>query len=205
MEGRGVGEPLLSRKYDQDGVKNEENSQNGSKDQNNYIISSFSGDEDEFGPINGVVDLVKEFYTESKKLWYLAGPAIFTSFCQYGLIATTLVVAGHIGTIQLAAVSVENSVIAGFPYGILMGMSSALETFCGQAFGANQLDMLGVHLQRSWLILNTMALAMVSLFIFATPILKLLGQTASISAAGWKILTLDDSPAICLCHDASVN
>ncbi|KAL2547130.1 MATE efflux family protein [Forsythia ovata] len=186
MEGSGVGEPLLSRKYGQDGVKNEENSPKGSKDQNNYIISSFSGDEDEFGPINGVVDLVKEFYTESKKLWYLAGPAIFTSFCQYGLIATTLVVAGHIGTTQLAAVSVENSVIAGFPYGILMGMSSSLETFCGQAFGANQLDMLGIHMQRSWLILNTMALALVSLFIFATPILKLLGQTASISTTAGK-------------------
>ncbi|CAI9756303.1 unnamed protein product [Fraxinus pennsylvanica] len=186
MEASGVGEPLLDSKYDHDGVKSEENTQKGSKEIIYNTVSPFPGDEDVVGPLNGVFDLVREFYTESKKLWYLAGPAIFTSFCQYGLIATTLVVAGHIGTIQLAAVSVENSVIAGFPFGLLMGMSSALETYCGQAFGANQLHMLGLHMQRSWLILNIMTLAMVSLFIFATPILELLGQTTAISTAAGK-------------------
>lgn len=67
-----------------------------------------------------------------------------------------------------------------------LGMSSALETFCGQAFGANQLEMLGIHMQRSLLILNIMAIAMVSLFVFATPILKRLGQTDAISAAAGK-------------------
>lgn len=69
---------------------------------------------------------------------------------------------------------------------IQLGMSSALETYCGQAFGANQLEMLGLHMQRSWLILNIMTLAIISLFIFATPILKFLGQTAAISTAAGK-------------------
>ncbi|CAN1795114.1 Protein DETOXIFICATION 29 [Linum perenne] len=32
-------------------------------------------------------------------------------------------------------------------------MGSALETLCGQAYGAGQLDMLGVYMQRSWVIL----------------------------------------------------
>ncbi|XVE74971.1 hypothetical protein DITRI_Ditri12bG0060700 [Diplodiscus trichospermus] len=62
-------------------------------------------------------------------------------------------------------------------------MGSALETLCGQAFGAGQLDMLGIYMQRSWVILNSTALILSLLYIFAAPILKLIGQTTSISKA----------------------
>ncbi|CDP13217.1 unnamed protein product [Coffea canephora] len=122
----------------------------------------------------------------SEKLWYLAGPSIFTSICQYGIGALTQIFAGQLGTIQLAAIAVENCVIAAFGYGILMGMGSALETLCGQAYGANRHNMLGIYMQRSWVILNTLALWILPLFIFATPILKLFGQNASIAKEGGK-------------------
>lgn len=67
-----------------------------------------------------------------------------------------------------------------------LGMSSALETYCGQAFGANQVELLGIYMQKSWLILNAMAFAVVPLFIFATPVLRFLGQTESISIEAGK-------------------
>ncbi|KAH6763245.1 MATE efflux family protein [Perilla frutescens var. hirtella] len=143
--------------------------------------SSSSAEDDDIKPINGIVDFAREFFIESKNLWHLAGPAIFTSFCQYGLITITQIFSGHLGTNQLAAVSVENSIISGFPYGLMFGMSSALETYCGQAFGANQYEMLGIYMQRTWVILNAMAFASVPLFIFAAPVLKFLGQTALVS------------------------
>ncbi|XP_057493639.1 protein DETOXIFICATION 29-like isoform X1 [Actinidia eriantha] len=145
--------------------------------------SSFVADEDDIKPIQSPRDFFGEFLVESKKLWFLAGPAIFTSVCQYSLGAVTQVFAGHVGTIELAAVSVENSVVAGFSFGLLLGMGSALETLCGQAFGAGQLDMLGVYMQRSWVILNTTSLGLMFLYIFATPLLKLIGQTPEISEA----------------------
>ncbi|KFK33585.1 hypothetical protein AALP_AA5G032800 [Arabis alpina] len=134
-------------------------------------------------PITTIGGFVKEFNVEAKKLWYLAGPAIFTSVTQYSLGAVTQVFAGHVSTIALAAVSVENSVIAGFSFGIMLGMGSALETLCGQAFGAGKLSMLGVYLQRSWVILNVTALVLSLLYIFAAPILAFIGQTAAISSA----------------------
>ena len=71
-------------------------------------------------PIAGARDFLREFRIESRKLWYLAGPAIFTSVCQYSLGAVTQVFAGHVSTLALAAVSVENSVIVGFSFGILV-------------------------------------------------------------------------------------
>ncbi|KAI5580681.1 hypothetical protein BDE02_08G170000 [Populus trichocarpa] len=150
---------------------------------NSSIASSFTPDPDDIPLINSVRDFSREFFRESKKLWYLAGPAIFTTLCQYSLGAITQLLAGHVGTLDLAAVSVENSVIAGFSFGIMLGMGSALETLCGQAYGAGQLDMLGLYMQRSWVILNATAVILTLLYIFAGPFLKLIGQTAEISQA----------------------
>ncbi|GKV14571.1 hypothetical protein SLEP1_g25425 [Rubroshorea leprosula] len=145
--------------------------------------TTFTASTDDIPPILGVRDFFRESYHECKKLWYLAGPAIFTSVCQYSLGAVTQVFAGQISTLALATVSVENSVIAGFSLGLMFGMGSALETLCGQAFGAGQLDMLGVYMQRSWVILNSTVLLLSLFYVFAASFLKLIGQTASISKA----------------------
>ncbi|KFK43564.1 hypothetical protein AALP_AA1G142600 [Arabis alpina] len=144
-------------------------------------LVSFSSTAVDIPPISGVGDFVREFRIESKKLWKLAGPAIFTSLAQFSLGAVTQVFAGHMSTIALAAVSIENSVIAGFSFGIMLGMGSALETLCGQAFGAGKVSMLGVYLQRSWVILSVTALFLSLIYIFAAPILLFIGQTAAIS------------------------
>ncbi|PSS28522.1 Protein DETOXIFICATION like [Actinidia chinensis var. chinensis] len=150
---------------------------------NTSSFSSFVADSDDISPIAGVADFFSKFKVESRKLWYLAGPAIFTSICQYSLGAITQTFAGHLGTLDLAAVSIENSVIAGFSFGVMLGMGSALETLCGQAFGAGQLDMLGVYMQRSWVILNATALVLMFLYIYAAKFLKLIGQTDAIAEA----------------------
>ncbi|XP_076912278.1 protein DETOXIFICATION 29-like [Bidens hawaiensis] len=149
-------------------------------------VTFHSGTED-IPPITGAKELFVRFGIESKKLWYLAGPAIFTSVCRYSLGAVTQTFAGHVGTLDLAAFSVENSVIAGFSLGIMLGMGSALETLCGQAYGAGQIDMLGVYMQRSWVILLATALLMVNLYIFATPMLLMIGQTEEIAHAAGKV------------------
>ncbi|XP_061988742.1 protein DETOXIFICATION 26-like isoform X2 [Rosa rugosa] len=56
-------------------------------------------------------------------------------------------------------------------------MASALETLCGQAYGAKQYHMLGTYLQRSWVVLFLCAVLLLPLFVFATPLLKLMGQS----------------------------
>ena len=63
---------------------------------------------------------LRVFWAESKKLWYLASAAIFTFICQYSLGAITQIFAGNIGTSQLAAISIENPIIAGFACGIMV-------------------------------------------------------------------------------------
>uniref|UniRef100_A0ACD5WBI6 Uncharacterized protein n=2 Tax=Avena sativa TaxID=4498 RepID=A0ACD5WBI6_AVESA len=119
---------------------------------------------------------------ESKLLWHIAFPAILTAVFQFSIGFVTVGFAGHIGEVELAAVAVVENVIEGFAYGILLGMGSALETLCGQAVGAGQVDMLGVYIQRSWIICGATALILTPTYIFTTPILRALHQPAAISA-----------------------
>lgn len=60
-------------------------------------------------------------------------------------------------------------------------MASALETLCGQAFGAKKYNMLGIYMQRSWIVLFLCCFLLVPFYAFATPILKLLGQNDDVA------------------------
>ncbi|KAG2309874.1 hypothetical protein Bca52824_029622 [Brassica carinata] len=55
-------------------------------------------------------------------------------------------------------------------------MASALETLCGQAYGAKQNHMLGIYLQRSWIVLTGCTICLTPVYIFSGPILLALGQ-----------------------------
>ncbi|KAL7615184.1 hypothetical protein Lser_V15G06845 [Lactuca serriola] len=127
------------------------------------------------------------FLIESKKLWHIVGPAIFSRIASYSMFVITQAFAGHLGDLELAAISIATSVIVGFDFGLLLGMASALETLCGQAYGAKNYRMLGVYLQRSWIVLFLCCILLLPLYIFASPVLKLLGQPADISELSGKV------------------
>lgn len=120
-------------------------------------------------------------WVESKKLWHIVGPAIFSRVASYSMNVITQAFAGHIGDLELAAISIANTVIVGFNFGLLLGMASALETLCGQAFGAKRYHMLGIYMQRSWIVLFLCCFLLLPLYVFAAPILKLIGQTADVA------------------------
>ncbi|KAG5543292.1 hypothetical protein RHGRI_016133 [Rhododendron griersonianum] len=141
------------------------------------------GGEEDRKPVTSVA---RAFGIESKKLWKIAGPTIATAICQYSLGALTQTFAGFVGELELAAVAVENSVVAGLAFGVMLGMGSALETLCGQAYGAGQFRMLGVYMQRSWVILLVTACILVPVYVFSPPILELFGETTEISEAAGK-------------------
>ncbi|XP_068328009.1 protein DETOXIFICATION 33-like [Pyrus communis] len=151
------------------------------------LVSNHSGQEDGG---EEKIEFVKQFGIGSKRLWKIAGPAIFTALCQYSLGALTQTFAGFVGDLELAAVSIENSVIAGLAFGVMLGMGSALETLCGQAYGAGQIRMLGVYMQRSWIILLVTACVLVPVYVWSPPILELVGETTEISAGKFAVWML---------------
>ncbi|KAI3870116.1 hypothetical protein MKX03_021589 [Papaver bracteatum] len=120
--------------------------------------------------------LRRRVWIESKKLWNIVGPTIFTRIASYSLNIITQSFAGRLGNLELASISLSITVILGFNFGLLLGMASALETLCGQAYGAKQYRMLGIYLQRSWVVLFLCAILLLPVYIFTSPILKLMGQ-----------------------------
>ncbi|XP_059307427.1 protein DETOXIFICATION 27-like isoform X2 [Lycium ferocissimum] len=139
----------------------------------NNIQSSYLEQNDE--------SFATRFCIESKKLWHIVGPAIFSRIASYSMFVITQAFAGHLGDLELAAMSIASNVVLGFDFGLMLGMASALETLCGQAFGAKKYYMLGVYLQRSWIVLFLCSILMMPIFFFATPILKLLGQPEDVA------------------------
>ncbi|GAV76292.1 MatE domain-containing protein [Cephalotus follicularis] len=130
------------------------------------------------------------FWLETVKMWKIAGPIAFNILCQYGTNSVTNIFVGHIGEVELSAVAIALSVIATFSFGFMLGMGSALETLCGQAFGAGQVHMLGVYLQRSWIILWVSCILLLPIYIFASPVLKLLGQEDDVAYLAGKFSIL---------------
>ncbi|KAG6747542.1 hypothetical protein POTOM_049947 [Populus tomentosa] len=136
-------------------------------------------------------DFIKTvFWKETVKLWRIAGPIALSLVCQSGTNILTSIFVGHLGNLELSAVSVSLSVIITFCFGFLLGMGSALETLCGQAFGAGQVHMLGVYLQRSCIILLVTCVILLPIFIFAAPLLKVLGQEAALAELAGKFTLL---------------
>jgi MATE family multidrug resistance protein len=62
-------------------------------------------------------------------------------------------------------------------------MGSAVETLCGQAYGAQKYEMLGIYLQRSTVILTVAGFLLSIIYIFSKPILIFLGQSPEIASA----------------------
>lgn len=62
-----------------------------------------------------------------------------------------------------------------------MGVGGALETLCGQAYGAKQYQMLGVYLQRAMVILILMTIPISIIWAFTGQIFTLFGQDLEVS------------------------
>ncbi|CAM8983321.1 unnamed protein product [Rhodiola kirilowii] len=131
--------------------------------------------------------LTVRIWVESKKLWHIVGPAIFSRIASFSMNVVTQAFAGHLGDVELAAFSIANNVIIGFTFGLLLGMASALETLCGQAFGAKRYHMLGIYVQRSWIVLFLCCFIFLPFYIFAAPLLKLLGQSDAVADMAGEI------------------
>ncbi|KAL0911923.1 hypothetical protein M5K25_017861 [Dendrobium thyrsiflorum] len=64
--------------------------------------------------------LRKRVWMESKKLWRVAGPAIFSRVVTYSMNVITQAFAGHLGDLELASMSIASNVVVGFSFGLLI-------------------------------------------------------------------------------------
>lgn len=77
-------------------------------------------DKDDDDRENNNKDLTSRVWIESKKLWQIVGPAIFSRISSYTMNIITQAFAGHLGDVELAAICIANTVIVGFNFGLLV-------------------------------------------------------------------------------------
>ncbi|XP_078176668.1 protein DETOXIFICATION 16-like isoform X2 [Carex rostrata] len=80
-------------------------------------------------------------------------------------------------------------------YSVLMGSASALDTLCGQAYGAKEYSLLGFYKQRAMLTLTLLGIPLATIWYYTNEILLLFGQEADIAweagiYAKWMIPSL---------------
>lgn len=122
-------------------------------------------------------------WVELKLLIKLAAPAVIVYMINYLMSMSTQILCGHIGNRELAAASLGNTGVQVFAYGLMLGMGSAVETLCGQAYGARKYGMLGVYLQRSTILLMLTGIPLAIIYAFSKPLLIMLGQSPDIASA----------------------
>ncbi|KAA3453056.1 protein DETOXIFICATION 18-like [Gossypium australe] len=118
---------------------------------------------------------------EAKKQVLFSLPMIVTNVVYFSITLVSVMFAGHLGELQLAGATLANSwaTVTGFAF--MTGLSGALETLCGQGFGAKIYRILGIYLQSSCIISCSFAILISILWFYTEPILIFLQQDAEIS------------------------
>ena len=92
------------------------NGDNHHEDLNQSLLpESSTKDED-----HNFKDLASRVWIESKKIWHIVGPAIFSRVASYSMNVITQAFAGHLGEVELASTSIAINVILGFCFGLMV-------------------------------------------------------------------------------------
>ncbi|KAJ1267729.1 hypothetical protein BS78_07G079900 [Paspalum vaginatum] len=119
---------------------------------------------------------------ELKRLLRLAGPTTGSCVLQNAVNILSLMFVGHLGKLHLAGASLAISITSATGLNVITGMAAALDTLCGQAFGAGQYRLLGVYKQRAMLVIALACVPFAFVWAYAGRILALLGQDPAIAA-----------------------
>nr|QBM79459.1 MATE29 [Rehmannia glutinosa] len=122
------------------------------------------------------------FFQEGKRQLSLALPLIAVNMLQYCLQVISVMFVGHLGELPLSSASMATSFASVTGFSVLLGMGSALETLCGQAYGAKQYHLLGVYTQRAILTLLVLSIGLAVIWYHTSFILVTFGQDKDISA-----------------------
>ncbi|KAL3508692.1 hypothetical protein ACH5RR_028093 [Cinchona calisaya] len=137
-----------------------------------------TGAKDKYEWWNKIVDV-----EEAKNQIWFSLPMILTNVSYYLIPLVSVMFAGHLGQVQLAASNLANSWASVTGLAFMVGLSGALETLCGQGYGARLYRMLGIYLQASCIVSFIFCIMVSILWWFSDIILTFLHQDPQISKA----------------------
>ncbi|KAG5603945.1 hypothetical protein H5410_025437 [Solanum commersonii] len=127
-------------------------------------------------------------WEEMKEIGYLAGPMIIVTLSQYFLQTISLMMVGHLGELALSSTAIAVSIAGVTGFSFLLGMATALETLCGQAFGAKQYQRLGSQTYTAIISLIIVCIPIAVLWLYVGKLLTFMGQDPQISHEAGKFI-----------------
>jgi MATE family multidrug resistance protein len=111
---------------------------------------------------------------ETKVLARYSAPLMLTFILQNSLTLTSIFTVGHIGKVELGAVSLGGMTATITGYAVYQGLATSLDTLCAQAYGSGKRKLVGLQLQRMVFFLWAITIPISILWFFATPILEMI-------------------------------
>ncbi|KAH0874912.1 hypothetical protein HID58_072274 [Brassica napus] len=126
---------------------------------------------------------------EMGRLSYIAGPMVAVNSSMYFLQVISIMMVGHLGELYLSSTAIAVSFCSVTGFSLVFGLASALETLCGQAYGAKQFEKLGEHTYTGMLALFFVCIPLSVLWSFMAEILSFIGQDPEVSQEAGKFAT----------------
>ncbi|KAK2991345.1 hypothetical protein RJ640_007565 [Escallonia rubra] len=123
---------------------------------------------------------------EVKRLVCIAGPMVAVTLSQYLLQVISVMMVGHLGELSLSSTAIGMSLCNVTGFSVIMGMASALETLCGQAYGAHQYKKLGTQTYTATLSIYIVSIPIAIMWTYMGKILIHIGQDQVISREAGK-------------------
>ncbi|KAK9013125.1 hypothetical protein V6N11_041145 [Hibiscus sabdariffa] len=121
------------------------------------------------------------FTEELKAVSYMAVPMVAVSVSQYLLQFISMIMVGHLGELPLSGIALGFSFANVTGFSFIFGISGALETLCGQAYGAQRYQEIGTYTYCSILSLFPICIPICLIWTFMDKLLVLLGQNPEIA------------------------
>ncbi|CAI0450947.1 unnamed protein product [Linum tenue] len=117
-----------------------------------------------------------------KKVTRMAAPMVVVSVTQYLVQVVSLMMSGHLGELSLSGVAIATSFTNVTGFALLFGLAGALETLCGQAYGAEQYWKCGTYTYASIISLVPICVPVSILWYYVDDILVSIGQDPEIAS-----------------------
>lgn len=75
-------------------------------------------------------------------------PLMVTFLLQYSLTVASVFTVGHLGTVELGAVSLASMTVSITGSAVYQGLATSLDTLCAQAYGSGKKKLVGLQMQR---------------------------------------------------------